>query len=81
VESYLRHQGESFLSRFDALSYLYLSRALDYYDPFATGRAAPARAMADGGTRTLVVSFDSDWRFDTSHSRASCAPWSTPACR
>ena len=67
VESYLRHQGESFLSRFDALSYLYLSRALDYYDPFA-GAGHQLAAMAEAGTRTLVVSFDSDWRFDTSHS-------------
>ena len=69
VESYLRHQGESFLSRFDALSYLYLSRALDYYDPFSEPDAASQlAAMAEYGTRTLVLSFDSDWRFDTSHS-------------
>lgn len=69
VESYLRHQGESFLSRFDALSYLYLSRALDYYDPFSEPASGAAlAAMADTGTRMLVLSFDSDWRFDTSHS-------------
>jgi homoserine O-acetyltransferase len=69
VESYLKHQGESFLARFDALSYLYLSRALDYYDPFSEpGAAAALRAMADTDTRTLVLSFDTDWRFDTSHS-------------
>lgn len=69
VESYLRHQGESFLSRFDALSYLYLSRALDYYDPFYEPDApAQLHALADAGTRMLVLSFDSDWRFDTSHS-------------
>jgi homoserine O-acetyltransferase len=69
VESYLRHQGESFLSRFDALSYLYLSRALDYYDPFGEP-AAPEqlRALAEAGRRVLVLSFDSDWRFDTGHS-------------
>ena len=69
VESYLRHQGESFLSRFDALSYLYLSRALDYYDPFGEP-SAPAQlaALAEAGRRVLVVSFDSDWRFDTGHS-------------
>lgn len=69
VESYLKHQGESFLSRFDALSYLYLSRALDYYDPFSEPDApAQLRRMAEAGTRALVLSFDSDWRFDTGHS-------------
>jgi homoserine O-acetyltransferase len=71
VESYLRHQGDSFLSRFDALSYLYLSRALDYYDPFGESDApAQLQALAVAGTRVLVLSFDSDWRFDTGHSLA-----------
>jgi homoserine O-acetyltransferase len=69
VESYLRHQGESFLSRFDALSYLYLSRALDYYDPFAEPDApAQLARMVTARTRALVLSFDTDWRFDTGHS-------------
>lgn len=67
VESYLNHQGASFLDRFDALSYLYLTRSMDYFDPFADPGAA-AR-IADGGTRFLVISFDTDWRFDTGHSR------------
>jgi homoserine O-acetyltransferase len=67
VESYLNHQGQSFLDRFDALSYLYLTRVMDYFDPFADPRAV--KQIAEGGTRFLVLSFDSDWRFDTSHSR------------
>ena len=67
VESYLRHQGESFLDRFDALSYLYLTRVMDYYDPFAD--PAAVSRIADAGTQALVVSFDSDWRFSTAHSR------------
>ena len=67
VESYLNHQGETFLDRFDALSYLYLSRVMDYFDPFADPGAV-ARIMS-GRCRFLVVSFDSDWRFDTAHSR------------
>ncbi|HSK26625.1 MAG TPA: homoserine O-acetyltransferase [Jiangellales bacterium] len=66
VESYLAHQGESFLARFDANTYLYLTRVMDYFDPFADRRAA-AR-LAEVGTRSLVLSFDSDWRFDTAHS-------------
>lgn len=64
VESYLDHQGRSFLDRFDALSYLYLTRVMDYFDPFADPEAA-ARAAA---TRFLLVSFDTDWRFSTAHS-------------
>lgn len=68
VESYLRHQGESFLRRFDANSYLYLTRVMDYFDAFADP-VAVARALEGTDTRFLVVSFDSDWRFDTAHSR------------
>lgn len=68
VESYLQHQGASFLKRFDANSYLYLSRVMDYFDAFADP-VATARALAGTPTRFLVVSFDSDWRFDTAHSR------------
>ena len=72
VESYLEHQGQTFLDRFDPLSYLYLTRSLDYFDPFADDAATDrlAAACAEGrGTRLLVISFDSDWRFATSHSR------------
>jgi homoserine O-acetyltransferase len=68
VESYLHHQGTSFLKRFDADSYLYLTRVMDYFDAFADP-AATARALAASDTRYLVLSFDSDWRFDTAHSR------------
>ncbi len=68
VESYLRHQGEAFLRRFDANSYLYLTRVMDYFDAFADP-VATARALDGTPTRFLVVSFDSDWRFDTAHSR------------
>lgn len=67
VESYLRHQGESFLDRFDALSYLYLSRVMDYFDPFAEPGSVDRIARA--GPQTLVISFDTDWRFSTAHSR------------
>lgn len=67
VESYLRHQGEAFLERFDALSYLYLTRVMDYYDPFA--REGATDAAAASAVRFLVASFTSDWRFSSSHSR------------
>ena len=62
VEHYLDHQAEIFLARFDPLTYLYLSRVMDYFDPFAEQPARP-------DTRFLAVSFDSDWRFGTEHSR------------
>jgi len=62
VEHYLDHQAEVFLARFDPHTYLYLSRVMDYYEPFA----APAGDTPD--TRFLLVSFDSDWRFGTEHS-------------
>ncbi|RXW33463.1 homoserine O-acetyltransferase MetX [Propioniciclava flava] len=65
VESYLDHQGQVFLERFDALSYLYLSRVMDYFDPFS--RPDPlARVVADP-VRYLLLSFDTDWRFSTAH--------------
>lgn len=64
VESYLDHQASTFLERFDALSYLYLARTLDYFDPFADASFA---TRIDPATRFLLVSFDSDWRFPTAH--------------
>ena len=66
VEHYLHHQGESFLGRFDALTYLYLTRLLDYFDPFADPWTADRLATTD--TRFQLTSFDSDWRFDTTQS-------------
>ncbi len=69
VESYLQHQGESFLKRFDANSYLYLTRVMDYFDPFGDDPIAVAERLKKVRTRFLVLSFDTDWRFDTAHSR------------
>ena len=68
VESYLHHQGESFLRRFDANSYLYLTRVMDYFDPLGD-REQAVRLLRAVRTRFLVLSFDTDWRFDTGHSR------------
>ena len=66
VESYLRHQGDAFLDRFDANTYLYFSRMMDRFDPFADAEAF--ERMARLATRFLLVSFNTDWRFDTGHS-------------
>jgi homoserine O-acetyltransferase len=71
VEHYLQHQGTVFLDRFDALSYLYLTRLLDYFDPFAD--PGTAEALRRTRTRFQLTSFDSDWRFDTTQSLALAA--------
>ena len=68
VESYLRHQGTSFVERFDANTYLYLGRTMDYFEPF-TDPVEVQNQIAKGDTSFLIVSFDTDWRFSTSHSR------------
>src|SRR5581483_11450750 len=70
VESYLRHQGSSFVERFDANSYLYLTRAMDYFDLAADYGGVLANAFKGSQTRFCVVSFTSDWLFPTSDSRA-----------
>lgn len=67
IESYLEHQGQKFLERFDANTYLYLSRVMDYFDPFRDEAAAIAQ-LRRSDARWLLVSFDTDWRFPTSHS-------------
>jgi homoserine O-acetyltransferase len=74
IESYLRHQGESFVERFDANSYFYITRAMNYFDmtqgPNETGGKNGLAAHFRGTkTRFLVVSFSSDWLYPTSESR------------
>lgn len=71
VESYLRYQGSSFVERFDANSYLYLTRAMDYFDIAADHHGVLAEAFRGTRTRFCVVSFTSDWLFPTSESRAT----------
>jgi homoserine O-acetyltransferase/O-succinyltransferase len=69
VESYLRHQGISFVERFDANSYLYLTRAMDYFDLAADNGGSLGAAFRGTKTRFCLVSFTSDWLFPTSDSR------------
>jgi homoserine O-acetyltransferase len=69
IESYLRYQGISFVDRFDANSYLYLTRAMDYFDLAADHGGRLADAFAGTRTRFCVVSFTSDWLFPTEESR------------
>ena len=70
VESYLRHQGAAFVDRFDANSYLYVTRALDYFDLAASHGGSLARAFQGArDVRFCVFSFTSDWLYPTAESR------------
>ena len=69
VESYLRHQGSTFVDRFDANSYLYLTRAMDYFDLALQHDGMAANAFLGTMTRWCVISFTSDWLFPTAESR------------
>lgn len=69
IESYLRHQGLSFVDRFDANSYLYITRAMDYFDLAAEQNNVLANAFGKGDVRYCVISFTSDWLYPTSESR------------
>ena len=70
IENYLRYQGTSFVDRFDANSYLYVTRACDYFDLAEDYGGTLAAAFKGSKTRFCVVSFDSDWLYPTSASRA-----------
>ena len=69
VESYLRHQGITFVERFDANSYLYITRAMDYFDLAAEHGGVLAEAFRGTKSRFCLVSFTSDWLFPTAESR------------
>ena len=70
VESYLRHQGLSFTDRFDANSYLYITRAMDYFDLAEEHGGMLANAFRGARTRFCLVSFDTDWLYPTADSRS-----------
>ncbi len=69
VESYLRHQGLSFTDRFDANSYLYITRAMDYFDLAEEHGGKLAEAFAGSAARFCLISFDTDWLYPTAESR------------
>jgi homoserine O-acetyltransferase len=71
IENYLRHQADAFVKRFDANTYLYLSRALTYFDLGRQyGGGSLARALEDVSARTLLIAFSSDWLYPPSASKA-----------
>ncbi|MDR3511852.1 MAG: homoserine O-acetyltransferase [Caulobacteraceae bacterium] len=82
VESYLRHQGASFVDRFDANSYLYITRALDYFDLAEAHGGVLANAFARArGVRFCVLSFTSDWLYPTVESRSIVRALNAAGCR
>ncbi|MEM8794533.1 MAG: homoserine O-acetyltransferase [Pseudomonadota bacterium] len=70
IESYLHHQGSTFVDRFDANSYLYVTRAMDYFDLAADYNNVLGKAFMGTKTRFCLVSFTSDWLFPTEENRA-----------
>jgi len=70
IESYLRYQGLAFVDRFDANSYLYMTRAMDYFDLAADYGGRLANAFLGTKTRFCVASFTSDWLFPTIENKA-----------
>lgn len=82
VESYLRHQGASFVDRFDANSYLYITRALDYFDLSAGHGGVLAEAFRKArNVRFCVLSFSSDWLYSTAESRDIVRALNAAGCR
>ncbi len=69
VESYLRYQGQAFVDRFDANTYLLMTKALDYFDPAREHGDNLAAAFRRAQARFLVIAFASDWRFSPARSR------------
>ncbi|MBL6857471.1 MAG: homoserine O-acetyltransferase [Pelagibacteraceae bacterium] len=69
IESYLRHQGKVFVERFDANSYLYISRAMDYFDLSKQFKSGLSEAFQNHKTKFLIVSFSSDWLYPTKNSK------------
>jgi homoserine O-acetyltransferase len=69
VESYLRYQGRIFVERFDANTYLLMTKALDYFDPASTHDNDLSAAFKEVQARSLVIAFTSDWRFSPARSR------------
>jgi homoserine O-acetyltransferase len=69
IESYLHHQGMSFVDRFDANSYLYITRAMDYFDLAEDYSGQLADAFRDSPVRFCIISFTSDWLFPTAENK------------
>jgi homoserine O-acetyltransferase len=70
IESYLHHQGQTFVDRFDANSYLYITRAMDYFDMAADHGGRLVEAFGDHPPRFCIISFTSDWLFPPAENKS-----------
>jgi homoserine O-acetyltransferase len=68
------YQGQSFVSRFDANSYLYITRAMDYYDAADRGEGDLDRACENARSRFLLISFSSDWLYTPEQMKVDLCP-------
>ena len=69
IESYLRHQGNAFVDRFDANTYLYITRAMDYFDLIKQYNGNLSNAFKNSKTKFFIISFTSDWLYPTSENK------------
>ena len=69
IESYLRHQGSAFVDRFDANSYLYITRAMDYFDLIKQYKGNLSDAFKGSKVKFFIISFTSDWLYPTSENK------------
>ena len=69
IESYLRYQGSVFVDRFDANSYLYITRAMDYFDLTKKHGGNLSKAFKESKTKFFIISFTSDWLYPTSENK------------
>jgi len=69
IESYLRHQGNAFVDRFDANTYLYITRAMDYFDLIKQYKGNLSNAFKNSKTKFFIISFTSDWLYPTSENK------------
>ena len=69
VESYLKYQGYSFVDRFDANSYLYITRAMDYFDLYKKNDGNLSKAFKDSKIKYCIISFSTDWLYPTAESK------------
>lgn len=80
VESYLRHQGSRFVERFDANSYLYITRAMDYFDLSRDRKNGLAGAFVGSMVKFCLLTFSEDWLFPTSEARVVVRALNTAGC-